>query len=182
MEDKDKTDNKPKTDGDKQKNGETVADRPHSWTIVLALLALAVSIGSFVMSYLAYNLNEQSTRPVLAVTRLEFLEDWHFDPKKHLEQSPISVLLTIENKGKIPLPDTDMRLAPSLCYESKNVDANTGAHLKPCVSAGGESHVLVKELGPSTSRDYRVSIQTKNLYLATVSQGDYQAKIAEINL
>ena len=167
---------------DKQKNGKGVADRPHLWTVVLALGALVVSIGSFIMSYLAYNLNKQSTRPILEVSKLEFLEDWRFDPRKHLQQSPISVLLTIENKGKILLPDTDVRLAPSLCYESKNIDSLTGAHLKSCVSAGGESHVLVKELGPSASREYRVLIQTNNLYVATTSPMDYQGKISDINL
>jgi hypothetical protein len=53
MSENEQIDGNSKPTADKQKNGKGVADRPHLWTVFLALGALVVSIGSFVMSYLA---------------------------------------------------------------------------------------------------------------------------------
>ena len=155
--------------------------RPHVWTLTLAIAAFLVSAASFWYSYKAYRLSRETSRSVLDV-KVDLLRDWTFDPKAREDQKPLNTRITLYNNGKSVIAGILMWVFPIFCYESRNIDLQSGTHLAPCVGEKKHSEVYAEDIGPGASREYRMDLDTKEFATAVLSRKDFSRKLTGLTI
>jgi hypothetical protein len=148
---------------------------------LIAVIALVISLFSLWFSWKAYRLNVQTSRAVLQVSTMKLLSDWSWNPAAGATQKPVSIQMTVSNSGKSLANNTTVFLWLNACYESPITDKETGVHLKPCTGSGGRK-LLVDNLGPGASRDYKMDLDPASLVLALTHSPDFNGKITDLSI
>jgi hypothetical protein len=141
--------------------------RPHHYTLVLAIAAFIVSGTSLWYSHKAYRLSVETSRSVLDI-KIDLLNDWTFDMHGGENQKPINTRITLFNNGKSVIAGILMDVYPVFCYESTNIDAKSGAHLRPCIGEkNNRNEIDAEDIGPGNVR--QVIMRPKVHYVDAVS-------------
>jgi len=114
--------------------------------------------------------------------KVDLLRDWTFDPKAREDQRPLNTRITLYNNGKSVIAGILMWVFPIFCYESRNIDLQSGTHLTPCVGEKKHSEVYAEDIGPGASREYRTDLDTKEFATAVLSRKDFSRKLTGLTI